>query len=306
MQPKFLQDLMALSSTGSFTKAARLRNVTHPAFGRRIKALENWAGAPLIIRDSSPVTLTPFGVQMVETAKKTMALLENARQTRQLHANHLIKVVTGRTLARTLVADWIAAIHNTSVTDATDTTLAKNTLIKSCAWSLKTAGLGAATQLLESGETDFMIAYEHPNIGLKLNEKVFDFIVLASDKLVPVAIPTIAHSFNEASATPFIGFDPGLALAKIIDERVSDSFWQTRIQTVVSSDSPDAAHALALKGLGMAWLPKSLVVNDVKSRRLVIVGSSDWQISFDVRLYRKRSALNNAAEQAWKQTVAHY
>ena len=311
MQIKLLEDLIALAQTGSFTKAARLRHVTHPAFGRRIKALEAWAGAPLIIRDTSPIHLTPFGGQMLETAKKTLALLENTRRNQHNAQTNLVKIATGRTLARTLVADWVSAMNSF---DATKT---------SKAWSLKTGSLATATRLLEIGDVDFMIAYEHPSIGLKLDSKVFDFLTLASDKLIPVATTAVSQLLKVAGtkgkvstsgtspmqmpiAIPYIAFDHSLALAKIIEERVADSFWQTRIQTVATSDSPDAVHALALKGLGLAWLPWSLVVNDVKSKRLTVLGKSDWQINFDVRIYRRKTALSTLGEKVWQQTIAIY
>lgn len=51
MQIKWLEDFAALAQARSFSRAAELRHVTHPAFGRRIKALEAWAGTPLIERD---------------------------------------------------------------------------------------------------------------------------------------------------------------------------------------------------------------------------------------------------------------
>ncbi|MCT6920371.1 MAG: LysR family transcriptional regulator, partial [Bifidobacteriales bacterium] len=40
----WLKDFLELARTRSFTKAAENRHVTHPAFGRRIKLLEEWAG----------------------------------------------------------------------------------------------------------------------------------------------------------------------------------------------------------------------------------------------------------------------
>ena len=40
MQIKWLEDFKELAKTRSFSRAAENRNVTHPAFGRRIKALE--------------------------------------------------------------------------------------------------------------------------------------------------------------------------------------------------------------------------------------------------------------------------
>ena len=52
MQLKWLEDFTALAQARSFTRAAELRHVTHPAFGRRIRALEAWAGTPLVDRSN--------------------------------------------------------------------------------------------------------------------------------------------------------------------------------------------------------------------------------------------------------------
>ena len=61
MDIKLIEDLVALRQHGSFVLAAEARHVTHPAFGRRVRALEAWAGVPLVARGRSPVRLTPAG-----------------------------------------------------------------------------------------------------------------------------------------------------------------------------------------------------------------------------------------------------
>ena len=58
MQLKWLEDFVALAQERSFTRAAELRHVTHPAFGRRIKALESWLGVALVNRGMG-VSLVP-------------------------------------------------------------------------------------------------------------------------------------------------------------------------------------------------------------------------------------------------------
>lgn len=69
MQVKWLEDLVVLAQTRSFTRAAELRHVTHPAFGRRIRALEEWAGTPLVQRGPGPVTLTAAGDSLLQDAR---------------------------------------------------------------------------------------------------------------------------------------------------------------------------------------------------------------------------------------------
>jgi DNA-binding transcriptional LysR family regulator len=56
---------------------------------------------------------------------------------------------------------------------------------------------------------------------------------------------------------------------------------------------------MALDGRGMAWLPRTLIVEDLASSRLVEAAPQDWRIEVDIRLYRDRCALGKAAEEFW-------
>lgn len=63
MDTGWLEDFLALAELRNFSRAAQLRNITQPAFGRHIRALEESIGQKLVDRSSSPVTLTPAGYQ---------------------------------------------------------------------------------------------------------------------------------------------------------------------------------------------------------------------------------------------------
>jgi len=65
MQIKWLEDFIVLAQERSFTRAAEIRHVTHPAFGPRIRALEAWPGTPLVERSGGPVTLTAAGLNFL-------------------------------------------------------------------------------------------------------------------------------------------------------------------------------------------------------------------------------------------------
>ena len=108
MQLKWLEDFIVLAQERSFTRAAELRHVTHPAFGRRIRALEAWAGTPLVERGGGPVTLTPAGQSFLDTAGQMVRNLTQSHEELQSLAGRQARTVTlatGRTLARTVVAD---------------------------------------------------------------------------------------------------------------------------------------------------------------------------------------------------------
>jgi len=74
----WLEDFIELARTRSFSRAAENRFVTHPAFGRRIKALEQWVGAELVVR-THPVSLTAAGQLFLDAATHSTDVLYAAR-----------------------------------------------------------------------------------------------------------------------------------------------------------------------------------------------------------------------------------
>jgi DNA-binding transcriptional LysR family regulator len=53
---------------------------------------------------------------------------------------------------------------------------------------------------------------------------------------------------------------------------------------------------MALDGRGMAWLPLTLIRDELASGRLVEAAQQDWTIELEIRLYRDRAPLGKAAE----------
>ena len=79
METKWLEDFVSLAETRSFSRSARLRHVTQPAFSRRIQALEAWAGADLVDRSSYPTRLTAAGETLYARALELLQSLEATR-----------------------------------------------------------------------------------------------------------------------------------------------------------------------------------------------------------------------------------
>lgn len=79
MEVNWLKDFLAVASTGNFSRAAETRNVTQPAFSRRLKALEMWIGVPLLDRSSYPITLTPAGARFLPVAERVVRDLHAGR-----------------------------------------------------------------------------------------------------------------------------------------------------------------------------------------------------------------------------------
>ena len=80
MDQKLLEDFLSLCRHRSFSHAAQERNVTQPAFSRRIRALEEWLGVVLFDRTALPVRLTAQGEQFLPVARDIVDRMAEARR----------------------------------------------------------------------------------------------------------------------------------------------------------------------------------------------------------------------------------
>jgi DNA-binding transcriptional LysR family regulator len=290
MQTAWFEDLIALSETRSFSRAAERRHLTQPAFGRRIRSLEQWAGTQLVLRSRAPVALTPAGDRLVQYAVEAVQAMAQARDDlKGLHAGsrESVTLVAGRTLARTIAADWLARVRRK--TGAADIRVRTGSMAETLKW-------------LEQGEADFMLAYHHPVIALRLSSAHFLQRTLAHDKLVPMARSGLLASPEGAAAAkpiPYLAYSEKLALGRLVRDHLINHAQAPRLAQVIESDSADALLEYALKGLGVAWLPWSLAVGAWKERRLVPYGGKSLQIGFEVRVMRPKRRLGPVAEAMW-------
>lgn len=290
MQTAWLEDLVALSETRSFSRAAERRHLTQPAFGRRIRSLEQWAGTQLVLRSRAPVALTPAGDRLVQYAIEAVQAMAQARDDlKGLHtgSREAVTLVAGRTLARTIAADWLARVRRK--TAAADIRVRTGSMAETLKW-------------LEQGEADFMIAYHHPVIALRLSSAQFLQRTLAHDKLVAMARPGFVAPPGEPAAAkpvPYLAYSEKLALGRLVRDHLINHAQAPRLAQVIESDSADALLEYALKGLGVAWLPWSLAVGASRTGQLVPFGGKSLQIGFEVRVARPKRRLGPVAESMW-------
>ena len=293
MQLKWLEDFIVLAQERSFTRAAELRHVTHPAFGRRIRALEAWAGTPLVERGGGPVTLTPAGQSFLDTAGQMVRNLTQSHEELQSLAGRQARTVTlatGRTLARTVVADWLVRLQP---------------ILQGGELCIRTRALADTVGMLERNEADFSLVYHHPALAVRLDARQFTHLTVASDRLVPVSRATAQgqalHRFGpDATRVPYLAYAPQLALGRLVEDHLAHNPHAPRLQRVVECDSADAHYEYVQKGLGVAWLPWSMVFADCKAQRLALAGDARMEVRFDVRLYRPKRRLGPLAEALWK------
>lgn len=296
MQLKWLEDFLVLVQERSFTRAAELRHVTHPAFGRRIRALEAWAGTPLIAPGSGPVRLTPAGEAFRDTAEQLIRTLAQSHEELQAVAGRQARSVTlatGRTLARTIVADWL--VRPCSVLQTSELRIITRTLEETVA-------------MLQRGEVSFALVYHHAAIAVGLDARQFSHRTVAHDRLVPVTradaqgrpLHRLAADLPNGTRVPYLAYSHSMALGRLVEDHLTQHPLAPRLRRCIDCDSADANYEYVLKGLGLAWMPWSMVRGDYQAGRLAVAGEPELEVHFDVRLYRPKRHLGAAAEQFWR------
>jgi DNA-binding transcriptional LysR family regulator len=114
MESKWLEDFVSLAETRSFSKAAAGRNVTQPAFSRRIQALEAWVGIELIDRSAYPTRLTEAGelfyghaVELLGQVGQVRSLLRGQRADR----NEVVDFAVPHNLSLTFFPKWVTSVE---------------------------------------------------------------------------------------------------------------------------------------------------------------------------------------------------
>lgn len=290
MQTAWLEDLVALSQTRSFSRAAERRHLTQPAFGRRIRSLEQWAGTPLVQSSRAPVVLTPAGERLLQYAVEAVQAIAQTRDDLKglrSGSREAVTLVTGRTLARTIAADWLGRVkRKTAGADL----------------KVRTGSTAETIKWLEQGEAEFMLAYHHPVIALRLNSAQFLQRTVAHDKLVPLAragLLPASGAIGRDKPVPYLAYSERLALGRLVRDHLVNHAQAPRLAQVIESDSADALLEYTAKGLGVAWLPWSLAAGAARSHGLVPVGGKSLQIGFEVRVVRPKRRLGPIAELMW-------
>jgi DNA-binding transcriptional LysR family regulator len=238
--------------------------------------------------------LTPAGERLAQDARDLLQGVGQARVALQGAAGRrerTVTLATGRTLARTLVADWLVRLQ--PLLQETQGQL-----------HIRTRTLAETAQMLEHGEVDFMLTYHHALLALQLNARQFSHITLAQDRLVPVtrcdARNQRRYDFLAGESVPYLAYAPTLALGRLVGDHLANNPQAPLLRCVVECDSADALLEYALKGVGVAWLPWSLVGTACMAGQLASLGDAGLTVAFEARLYRPKRLLSPLAEAMWK------
>ena len=281
MNLTWLEDFLALAATGNFSRAAEERHMTQPAFSRRVRALEDWLGVELFDRSSQPARLTAAGEWFRPQAEDLLArvarLPPEARAQADASANTL-RLAATHALSFTFVPGWLQSLE--AHTGRGPIRLVSDVLQR-------------CEALLQQRQVQFVIAHALAGGRGDAQAPGVPSLAIGRDLLLPVQRPG-------APARALLGFSDESGLGRIVRQVVGAELAAQGWQPVFTAHLASVLKTMALEGRGLAWLPESLVREELQAGRLQADGAAHWRIPVEIRLYRDPSPLGAHGEAFWR------
>jgi len=282
MDLNWLRDFECLARTLNFTRASNERNITQSAFSRRIKALENWVGLPLVNRATYPIQLTEAGQNFLPTAKAAIAQLTESRQSirdADRGDTRFVRISALHTISINYLAHQIERIQKE---------------IPELRTRVISDSLSTCCELLLEGAVDIMLVYYHQYVSPKIDDTGFERKDLLSDKLIPVAARDAAQqqgwhlSNRDGAPIPHLAYEQSSFLGQVIENSIS-----------IEALNIETIRRRLLQGSGFAWMPQTAVETELQNGSLVAIGDQSLNISVTISALANPTYFDDSARKMW-------
>jgi LysR family transcriptional regulator, hypochlorite-specific transcription factor HypT len=280
MELKWLDDYMALIETGSFSAAAERRHVSQPAFSRRIQMLEAWLGVTLVDRARKPLQFTTLAADHHDAFRNLIARIYEFRSAIKSASLDVadLTIAAQHTLAASYVPSLLKQLRR---------------LAPEQNFRIRSENRSDAVTLLMRGQAEILIVYETAQTLCGVPPPLAARQVLGTDSLVLVSCPDVHASLNAArtataaAPVPMLCFPPESYFGQLLRfDALPELMRRQQVAVRCISEFAVGLRELALIGQGAAWLPLSLVADDLRRGRLVSLDGLGRSVPMDVVVYR--------------------
>ncbi len=274
---KQLEAFVSAIDTGSFRRAAVVLGTTQPNISNRIATLEASLGTPLMQRDAGSLRQTERGTDLLEEARNVLRATE-----------HLLEVADRR--------DLIEDRLRLGVTE-----------LVACTWLQAYLGafrksypnVSVELQVDLSAQIEDRLSAGELDLALQtgpFTRKMTGEAHLGDYAYIWVAAPRLAQQIGRSPDLADLFAHSILTHARdtVAVRELLDMQRQAHlpVNRIVHSSSLAACVPMALEGMGVALLPRALVADDLRTRRLVAI-DCDWHpspLAFYARFDARKAA----------------
>ncbi len=276
-----LETFLEVARLNSFSRAAGKRFRTQPAISSQIRSLEEEIGAKLLDRSGGKVSITASGKILQKYAEQTLearkAMLTAIAETESVPRGEIIVGANEGTCLHILPE--VFAQFKRQYPDV--------------AVNIKRADYGKILESVIDNSVDFGI------VSLPVADNRLTVVLIHRDELIVIAPPhhplaklksvTVAEVAKFPQVVPKAGHTRD-ALEELFHER------KLKPQLAMELDSSELLKRFVAANVGVGFIARSNVQEDVRAKVLAAIPISDAQIRRDLALvFRKDKALSRAA-----------
>ena len=254
-----LEAFLEAASRGSFRRAAYALYLSQPSVSARIQTLEDEVGVALFHRTARGVRLTnmgqvflPFAQRSMETLRRGREVLESVRQA----STGILNMATARVIGTYVLPETLQKFQH---------------LYPETNLHIKVGGSLDVLQMVVDEEVQLGLArfMQHPDVdALHLYDEEAVLVVHPDH---PFAKTSVAAMFAVAQE-PLILYDPGdpgSSYFQFINRVCRDAGVTPKVE--MNLDSVEAAKNMVQLGLGISFLPRSGVRQELESGTLTLI-----------------------------------
>jgi DNA-binding transcriptional LysR family regulator len=276
-----LETFLEVARLSSFSRAAERRFRTQPAISAQIRALEEEVGARLLDRSGGKVSITQSGKLFQKYAEETLearkAVLTAIAETERVPRGEIIVGANEGTCLHILPE--VFAEFKRQYPDV--------------AVNIKRADYGKILESVIDNSVDFGV------VSLPVTDNRLKIVLIHRDELVIIAPPVHPLAENKSARVADVANFP-LVMPKVGHTRdaLEELFNERRVKPryAMELDSSELLKRFVAANVGVGFIARSHVQEDVQAKVLAAIEISDAQIRRDLALvYRKDKALSRAA-----------
>ena len=277
MNLQWFDDVLTLLEERNMTRAAARRNITQPAFSRRIRSFEDWLGVEVLDRKSNRVEISPALAMNEADIRSMIGRIQELR-------TKIVQHDPGTSIMS------IAATHAAVYSTFPDMALRARASFRGLQFRLRTANLNDCVTLFLRGDTDMLLYYEAPSFAPMQFGTGVRRGTWGQDYLIPVIGGGLRHLVHGTSDialdTPAIIYPDNSYFGQVLKKGkrpfgTSEFSANPACQTAFSS----GAKEMILNGLGVGWLPFSMVHKEIQSGDLISLRHQLGQETLEVAIY---------------------
>lgn len=277
MHLQWLEDVLVLLEERNLSRAALRRNITQPAFSRRIRGFEEWLGITILDRQVNRIEISQ-ALTANEGEIRALTLRLRELKTRMVQFDPMTTTLT------------MAAQHASFCATYPDMALKAKSHFPGIRWRVRAGNLNDCVSMFLRGDASLLLCFEAETatrlqFGTSINRAVW-----GKDYLIPVVGGNLRYKVKASGDvpedTPAIPYPDESYFGEVLAKN-NRSFG-----TVDCCENPFGVMAfssgtreMVLKGLGVGWLPISMVYRELENGTVISLASSYGQEPLEAAVY---------------------